>query len=152
MAVAATGRGGVTDSSTTVATTSPSSTCTGSGSAYGGWGQDSEGTTCALKAKRFRGARLSTPVSACLREYRTEVNKQGKVEKFTMETPRTKTYILEHTWDFFARRPDESCSGAARLEPADSGAVPLRSTASTARRCAPPTTRGLILRPPHGRD
>jgi hypothetical protein len=34
-----------------VATTNPSSTCTGSGSAHGGWGRGSEGTTCALWAK-----------------------------------------------------------------------------------------------------
>jgi hypothetical protein len=37
--VTAAGVGGVVDSSTTVATASPSSTCTRSGSAYGGWGE-----------------------------------------------------------------------------------------------------------------
>jgi hypothetical protein len=43
-----------------------------------------------------------------------------------------KTYILERTRDFFAGWPNEPCSGVARLEPTDSGAAPLRSTASTA--------------------
>jgi hypothetical protein len=46
-----------------------------------------------------------------------------------MEAPRTKTYILERTRDFFVGRPAEPCSGAARLEPADSGASPLQSAA-----------------------
>jgi hypothetical protein len=45
---------------------------------------------------------------------------------------RTRTYILERTWDFFAGWPDEPCSRAARLEPANSRAVPIRSAASTA--------------------
>jgi hypothetical protein len=49
-----------------------------------------------------------------------------------MEAPRTRAYILEHTRDFFAGRPDEPCSGAARFEPANSRAAPLRSPASTA--------------------
>jgi hypothetical protein len=48
-----------------------------------------------------------------------------------MEAPRTKTYILERTHDFFTRRADEPCSGAARLEPTDSRAAPLRPAAST---------------------
>jgi hypothetical protein len=47
-----------------------------------------------------------------------------------MEAPRTKTYILEHTRDFFAERPNEPCSGAVRLEPTDLGAAPLQSAAS----------------------
>jgi hypothetical protein len=49
-----------------------------------------------------------------------------------MEALETRTYILERTQDFFAGRPDEPCSGAARLEPANSRAAPLRSTTSTA--------------------
>jgi hypothetical protein len=47
-----------------VAMANPSSTHTRSSSARGGWGQASKGMTRALWAKRFRGARLSTPVSA----------------------------------------------------------------------------------------
>jgi hypothetical protein len=43
-----------------------------------------------------------------------------------------RTYILERTWDFFVGQPEEPYSGAARLEPANSGATPLRSIASTA--------------------
>jgi hypothetical protein len=42
-----------------------------------------------------------------------------------MEAPRTGDYILERTWDFFVWRPDEPCSGAARLEPTKSGVAPL---------------------------
>jgi hypothetical protein len=71
--MAATGGGGAADFSTTVATASPSSTCTGSGSVYGGWGQGSDSTTCALKAKRFRGVRLRTLVTVCLREDETKL-------------------------------------------------------------------------------
>jgi hypothetical protein len=67
-ATAAVGGGGAADSPTTVAAATPSSTCTRSGSAYGGWGRGSEGTTHAPKAKRFRGAGLKTPVSTYLCE------------------------------------------------------------------------------------
>jgi hypothetical protein len=42
-----------------------------------------------------------------------------------MEALQTRTYILERTRDFFAGRPDEPCSGAARLQPGISGAAPL---------------------------
>jgi hypothetical protein len=49
-----------------------------------------------------------------------------------MDAPRMRTYILERTRDFFAGRPDEPCSGAACLEPANSGSAPLRSATSTA--------------------
>jgi hypothetical protein len=45
---------------------------------------------------------------------------------------KSRTHILERTRCFFAGRPDKLCSGAARFEPADSGAIPLRSAASTA--------------------
>jgi hypothetical protein len=48
-----------------------------------------------------------------------------------MEALKMRTYILECIGDFFAGRPDEPCSRAARLEPANSGAAPLRSAAST---------------------
>jgi hypothetical protein len=68
------------DSSTAEATASPSSTCAGSGSAHRGWGWGSEDTTRTLWARRFRVARLSTPVSAYLREYKSKVNKQSKLE------------------------------------------------------------------------
>jgi hypothetical protein len=43
-----------------------------------------------------------------------------------------RTHILERTRDFFTRRPDERCSGAARLVPTDSRAAPLRPATSTA--------------------
>jgi hypothetical protein len=48
-AAAVTGGGGAPDSSTAVATASPSLICADSGSAHGGWGWGSEGTTRALK-------------------------------------------------------------------------------------------------------
>jgi hypothetical protein len=64
-----------------------------------------------------------------------------------MEALRVKTYILERTRYFFTGRPDEPCSGAARLEPTDAGAAPLRSaTSTTALRS--PNCSVLILRPP----
>jgi hypothetical protein len=74
MVAAVTGGGGAPDSSIAVATDSPSSTCVRSGSAHGGWGRGSKGTTRALWAKSFWGARLSTLVSAYLREDRIEVS------------------------------------------------------------------------------
>jgi hypothetical protein len=77
-AAATTGEGGTPNSSTTVATAIPSTTCAGSGSVHEGWGQGSEGMTRALWAKRCRGARLSKPVSAYLQEDRSKVNKQNK--------------------------------------------------------------------------
>jgi hypothetical protein len=40
-----------------------------------------------------------------------------------MVAPR-RTYILEHTRDFFTGRPDESYSGATRLVPTDLGGCP----------------------------
>jgi hypothetical protein len=49
-----------------------------------------------------------------------------------MEAPETRTYILECTQNFFVGQTDEPCSGAARLEPTNSRAAPLRSAASTA--------------------
>jgi hypothetical protein len=48
-----------------------------------------------------------------------------------MEALKMRTYILERTRGFFAGRPDEPYSGAARLVPADSGAALLRPAAST---------------------
>jgi hypothetical protein len=48
-----------------------------------------------------------------------------------MEAPKMRNYILERTRGFFAGRPDEPCSGAARFIPADSGAALLRPAAST---------------------
>jgi hypothetical protein len=75
------GGGGMPDSSTTVAMSSPSSTCVGSGSAHEGWGRGSEGATRALWAKRFGGAKLSTPVSAYLREDGIKVSKSHKLKK-----------------------------------------------------------------------
>jgi hypothetical protein len=64
-----------------------------------------------------------------------------------------RAYSLECTQDFFVGRPEEPCSGAARLEHANSGATPLRSAASTAamhspnRSGADPPDRGWILAP-----
>jgi hypothetical protein len=71
--IAAASGGSAADSSTATATASPSSTCTGSGSALEGWGRGSEGTTCAPNAKRFKGARLRTSVSAYLQEDKTRL-------------------------------------------------------------------------------
>jgi hypothetical protein len=73
-----------------------------------------------------------------------------------MTAPRTRTFILECTCDFFTGWFDEPCSGAVRLEPANSGAAPLRLTASTVVLCSPsclgadpptPPRPGLTLGP-----
>jgi hypothetical protein len=45
-----------------------SSACGGAGSVLGDWGRGSEEITRAPSARRFRGTRLSTHVSARLRE------------------------------------------------------------------------------------
>jgi hypothetical protein len=79
-AAAVTDGGGAPDSSTTVATANLSSTYTESVLTHGGWGRDSKGTTRALWDKRFRGASLSTLVSACLREDRIKVSNQDKLK------------------------------------------------------------------------
>jgi hypothetical protein len=68
--VAETGGGGALDDSAVVTTVGSSSASTGNDSALGGWGWGSEVTTRVLSARRFKVARLSTPVSACLREDR----------------------------------------------------------------------------------
>jgi hypothetical protein len=49
-----------------VTTAGSSSARNGSGSVLEGWGRGSEDTTRTLNVRCFRGARLSTPVSACL--------------------------------------------------------------------------------------
>jgi hypothetical protein len=116
--VAAAGGGSAVGSFTTVATTSPSLTYTGCGSVYGGRRRGSQGTTCALNTKLFKGTRLRTLVSACLQEHGTRLASK-QVEEFTTTASRVRTYILERTRDFFIGRPDEPCSGAARLVPTD---------------------------------
>jgi hypothetical protein len=45
-----------------------SSACGDTSPMLGGWDYGSGETTCALSASRFRGPRLSTPVSAWLQE------------------------------------------------------------------------------------
>jgi hypothetical protein len=45
-----------------------------------GWGWGSEGTTSTLRARHFRGARLSTPMSVYLQEDRSSINEQSKSE------------------------------------------------------------------------
>jgi hypothetical protein len=108
-----------------------SSTWNDSSSAYGAWGWGSKGTTRTLNAKRFKGAILRMSMSTCLQEDGTSLESK-QVEEFTTTASRARTYILERTWDFFTRRPDEPCSRAARLATTDSGAAPLRPTTLTA--------------------
>jgi hypothetical protein len=146
MAEVVTGGGGAPDSSTVVAMASHSSTCTGSGSAHGSWGRGSEGTTRTLWAKRFRGARLSTPVSSYLREDRIEVSEQNK-----LKNPRWRLRGREITfW---------SAPGTSSLGGPTSPARGLQAWSPPTRvllrfdllpqrwQYAPPTARGLILRP-----
>jgi hypothetical protein len=75
---AAAGGGSAVVFSTAMATTSPVPVCTVSGSAYGDWGWGSEGTTRALNAKSFKGARLRTPVSVRLQKRQNEVGEWTK--------------------------------------------------------------------------
>jgi hypothetical protein len=56
----------VLDDSVAATTAGSSSAHAGSDSTLGGWGRGSEGTMRAHNAKCFKGARLSTPVSAYL--------------------------------------------------------------------------------------
>jgi hypothetical protein len=72
MRAAAAGGSNTTDSSTVMATTSPSPTSIGSGTVHGGWVWVSEGMTRTLNARRFNGARLRTSVSACLQKEQDE--------------------------------------------------------------------------------
>jgi hypothetical protein len=105
---------------------------TGNDSILGGWGRGSRVTTRALSARCFKGARLSTLVSACLREdKKTTATNKSSHKTYDKEVRSRGTYILERTWAFFIGRPDWPCSGAVRFEPANSGAALLRSTAST---------------------
>jgi hypothetical protein len=60
------------------------------------------------------------------------VNKQEQVGRSTIKGPKSRTYIFERTGGFFAGQPDKPCSGVARFKLANSGAAPLRPTASTA--------------------
>jgi hypothetical protein len=73
MTAAAAGGGDAADSSTATATTSPSLTCTGSGSAYGGWVRVLESMTRTLNTRRFNGVRMRTPLLACLQKGQDEV-------------------------------------------------------------------------------
>jgi hypothetical protein len=74
---AATGGSGAAISSTSTATPSPFSTCTGTCSAYGGWDWGSEGAPHALSATRFRGARLRMLVSARLQKRHDKVEERA---------------------------------------------------------------------------
>jgi hypothetical protein len=66
--VTGTGGGGVINASATVAAAGTSSACGGTISVPWGWERASGEITYALDARRFRGIKLSTPVSASLRE------------------------------------------------------------------------------------
>jgi hypothetical protein len=63
-----TGGGGVINGSSAVAAAGTSSACGSTISVPGGWERTSDEITYALDARRFRGVKLSTPVSAWLRE------------------------------------------------------------------------------------
>jgi hypothetical protein len=65
-----TGGGDAIDASAEAAVADTSSACSGTGSVLGGWGRGSEEITCALSVRRFRGARMSMLVTACLKKDR----------------------------------------------------------------------------------
>jgi hypothetical protein len=58
----------VINASTAVVAAGTSSACGGTISIPGGWERASAEITCALDARRFRGVKLSTSMSAWLRE------------------------------------------------------------------------------------
>jgi hypothetical protein len=68
-----------------------------------------------------------------------------------MVAPRTRTYILQRTRGFFTGRPDDPCSGAARLVPTNSGAAPLRPTALMTALRSPDYSGGSSSDLRHGR-
>jgi hypothetical protein len=80
--VTGTGAGGVINTSAVVAAAGTSSACGGTILVPEGWGRASDEITGALDARRFRGVKLSTPVSAWLREaQKSGVSKRvGKTE------------------------------------------------------------------------
>jgi hypothetical protein len=118
----------------------------GSDSVLRSWGRVSEETTRALNTRCFKGPRLSTPMSACLREDGRQ-RQQTSQKKHRKEKLKLETYILERTRALFTGRSDEPCSGAARFEPVVSGAAPLR-TAATPVAAFSPICSGLTPRPP----
>jgi hypothetical protein len=169
-AAAGTGGSGAIDASAAAAAADTSSACGGTGSVLGGWGRGLEEITCTLNARRFRGTRLSTPVSACLREGLRETL-ASKSKETRQEDLKSGTYILERTRAFFIERSDEPCSGvahfepcsgAARLRPTVPGAAPLRPAASTTTTLSPvhsgaippasATTEAELWPPPATRD
>jgi hypothetical protein len=153
--VARTGRGGVIGALVLATTDGSSSARGGADLVLEGWGRGLEETTRALNARRFRGPRLSTPVSACLREDEYQ-HKQTSRKSHDRQKLKSETYILERTRAFFTRRSDvpytgaarfEPCSGTVRLGPAVSSAAPLRLAASTAATLSPMCS-GAVPRPP----
>jgi hypothetical protein len=83
-----TGGGGVLEASATVTTAGSSSTGTRNDSVLRGWGWGLEVTTHALSARRFKGARLSTLVSACLREDRKRRQQANQVGRSAIKSPK----------------------------------------------------------------
>jgi hypothetical protein len=105
--------------------------------------------------KSLQGPRLSTPVSARLREDECQ-HRQTSQKSHDRQKLKLENYILERTRAFFTGRFDMPCSGAERFEPCSgtvrlestvSGASLLRSAASTAQH-SPPFARGLSPRSP----
>jgi hypothetical protein len=102
----------------------------------------------------LRGPKLSTSMSACLREDKCQ-HKQASRKSHDRQKLKSETYILEHTRVFFTERPNIPCLGAARFEPTDSGAArselvvsgaaTLQPAASTAPTLSP-SAQGLFLR------
>jgi hypothetical protein len=82
--------GGALESSAATTTTDSSSACDGGGSVLEGWERGSEDTTHTLNARRFRGARLSTPVSACPREDRKQRQQANQVGRITIKKIRSR--------------------------------------------------------------
>jgi hypothetical protein len=99
-AATGTSGGGAIDAPTSATTAGSSSARGGAGLVLGGFGQGSEETTRALNSRHFRGPRLSTPVSACLREDRRQ-RQQTSRKNHDKEELKSETYILDRTRAFF---------------------------------------------------
>jgi hypothetical protein len=132
---------GALDSTTTV---DSSSSCGGVRSVLEGCGRVSEETTRALNARRFRGPRLSTPVSACLPKDEYQ-HKQTSRKNNGKQEQKSETYILERTRAFFTGRSDIPCWGAVRFEPVDSGAARFEPVVSGAAPLPPAASTAVAL-------
>jgi hypothetical protein len=129
-----------------VTTAGSSSARGGAGSVLEGCGRGSEETNHTLNTRHFRSPRLSTLVSTCLQENRRQ-RQQTSWKNHDKEKLKSESHILERTQAFFTGRSDKPSLGAARFEPAGSGAVHFG--AAVLGGCSASTRRPKAGPPPH---